>query len=226
MTSDAPLDELAAAADDYNIRSHYLDVSTELRRSFRHGPHRVGETVPRFSLATLDGEFVDFSELAGGRHIALIFGSYTAPMCTLEFSPFEDLSRSVQGPNSAVLFVYTREIHPDEPVPPRGHIIPPHRSLKEKIACARLFRDEFALTMPIFVDSISGTVHRAFGSLPFQAAVIDRAEVIAFRSEWAEARRLGAVLANLEARDRYTASGSMRNSYSEGLWGVDAGAWH
>jgi hypothetical protein len=62
--------------------------------------------------------------------------------------------------------------------------------------------------------------------LPFQAVVIDRAGIVVFRSEWVDAAQLGVVLANLDDRQRFAAEDSMRNSYSEGLWGIDAAGWH
>jgi hypothetical protein len=226
MAGASPLSENDAAAAAYNFPSHYLDVSTDLRRSFRHGPIRVGSPAPDITLFTLEGERVDLAELSGGQHLALVFGSYTAPPCTLHLPALEQLKSSLEGSGSRLAFVYTREIHPDEPIPPKGRVVSPHRTLDEKLAAARLLMEEFALTMPILVDDVIGTVHRAFGALPFQAVVIDRAGIVVFRSEWVDAGQLGAVLANLDDRERFAGEGSMRNSYSEGLWGIDAAGWH
>lgn len=226
MTGGPPLGEAEAAADDYNIRSHYLDVSTDLRRAFRHGPLRVDSTVPPISLITLEGEPFEVSSLLREHHVALVFGSYSAPPCTLELAALERLGRSLEESGSRLVFVYTREIHPNEPLPPDGLVIPTHTTLADKVGWARRLKDDFALTMPVLVDSLSGTVHRAFGALPFQAVVIDRDGILVFRSEWVDVAQLAAVLANLDERDRIAASGSFRNSYSEGLWAVDASVWH
>ena len=80
----------------------------------------------------------------------------------------------------ASVFFYTREAHP-------GDTYPAHRSLEQKLAHARSFRDLFGIARPILVDDLAGTGHRAYGLLPNMVYVIGRGGRVLFRADWTDA---------------------------------------
>lgn len=85
------------------------------------------------------------------------------------------------------MFVYTREAHP-------GERVPHHDSMERKFANARLLRDEVGITRPILVDDLTGTGHRAYGSLPNMTWVIDRGGLIAYKASWTDVDNLESFL--------------------------------
>jgi hypothetical protein len=77
------------------------------------------------------------------------------------------MARAYADHGIASVFFYTREAHP-------GERYPAHRSLEQKLAHARDFRDRFEIARPILVDDLIGTGHRAFGMLPNMTYLIGR----------------------------------------------------
>jgi hypothetical protein len=90
-------------------------------------------------------------------------------------------------PEANWVFVYTREAHP-------GEIVPPHRCIEDKLACARLLRDETGIRRPILVDDLAGTVHRRYGLMPNMTWVIDRGGRVAYKANWTNAANVEAFL--------------------------------
>ena len=100
-------------------------------------------------------------------------------------------------------FVYTREAHPGEHV---GH----HTTLDEKLANARLLRDDIGIRRPMLVDDLAGTAHRAYGLLPNMTWVIGRGGRILYKADWTSARTIEAFLQrHAEGRSRRPASGAV-----------------
>ena len=98
----------------------------------------------------------------------------------------------------ALVFVYTREAHP-------GENYPAHSSMEQKIAHARVFREQRHIERPILVDDLSGTVHRLYGELPNMTYLIGRGGRILFRSNWTDAPTIEMMLnylVNVRARRR------------------------
>jgi hypothetical protein len=95
----------------------------------------------------------------------------------------------------AWFFVYTREAHPGERV---GH----HATFADKVANARLLRDEVGIRRPIVVDDLDGTAHLAYGALPNMTWVIGRGGRIVYKADWTSAANVEAFLARHEARRR------------------------
>jgi hypothetical protein len=83
------------------------------------------------------------------------------------------------------VFVYTREAHP-------GEHVDAHRTFDDKLANARLLRDEVGIRRPILVDDFEGTGHLAYGGLPNMTWVIGRGGRIVYKADWTSA-------ANIEA---------------------------
>ena len=102
----------------------------------------------------------------------------------------------------AFFVVYTREAHPGEHV---GH----HRTFEDKLANARLLRDEIGIRRPILVDDLGGTTHRAYGLLPNMTWVIARGGRIVYKADWTSADNVDAFLRRYEAgRERRPTTGS------------------
>jgi hypothetical protein len=103
----------------------------------------------------------------------------------------------------AWFFVYTREAHPGEHV---GH----HATFDDKLANARLLRDEVGITRPILIDDLDGASHLAYGGLPNMTWVIGRGGRILSRSDWTSAANVEAFLARYEqGRARRPTSGAV-----------------
>jgi len=85
------------------------------------------------------------------------------------------------------VFVYTREAHPGENV---AH----HASIEDKLACARMLRNETGIGREILVDELAGTVHRAYGLMPNMTWVIARGGTVAYKADWTSAANVEAFL--------------------------------
>jgi hypothetical protein len=77
------------------------------------------------------------------------------------------------------VFVYTREAHP-------GENFPAHRSMEQKLAHARAFKERFQIERPILVDDLVGTGHKLYGMLPNMTYFIGRGGKILFRADWTD----------------------------------------
>ena len=77
------------------------------------------------------------------------------------------------------LFLYSREAHP-------GENFPAHRSMEQKLAHARAFKERFQIERPILVDDLIGTGHKLYGMLPNMTYFIGRGGKILFRADWTD----------------------------------------
>jgi hypothetical protein len=212
-------ERLSPAAEQYNVPAYHRQINRELRRAYAGQPLRVGEPAPSFRLPTVDGGQADLDALRRDGHVVLVFGCYSAPPCVRELPEIDALAAALH-PGLAMVFVYTREIHPNEDLP-QGRFAP-HESPAAKLAVARRLRDDLGLHLTVTADDLEGTVHRAYGGLPFCAAVVRRDGVLVHRSEWASAGQLAAVIANLAQADQRLAAGEQpRLSLSETLWSME-----
>jgi len=199
-----------SAADQYNTDTYVRDINFATREAFFDGPVRVGEMAPDFDLPLVDGGRARLADLRAKGHVALIFGCFTAPPCVAQLPAIEALHRTYGGRGFSFLFVYTREIHP-------GENLPPHRTIDQKIEQARRMRDYARITFPIGADDLEGSVHIAYGGLPSMVAVIHRAGQLVYRGSWTQSEMLHPVLENLLLRDRDEGKGTGRLAYHEWL---------
>ena len=210
---------LPAAAEHYNITAYYREIHRGDRRAYAGQPLRVGMPAPGFRLPAAGGGEADLDELRRDAHVVLVFGCYSAPPCARELP---EINRIAAGrpPGFRLVFVYTREIHPNEDLP-QGRF-PHHRTMEGKLAAARMLQKDLAPDMTVAADDLAGTVHLGYGGLPFCAAVVRRDGVLVHRAEWASAVQLSAVIANLSQADRRLAAGEQpRLSLSETLWSME-----
>lgn len=204
-------------ARHYNVEAYYPTINDPLRAAFRGDSFRVGQPAPKFRVAALDGGWVESETFLGRSHLALVFGSYSENPMLKGLADIDELSKDLP-PRCELIFVYTREIHPDQPRPPLYRVFPRHVTLEQKMAQARAMRDELGLSITVCVDDVEGTMHRSYGALPFSQVVVDDVGVVVHRSEWASADLLSTVLANLALRDERSREGKPRISYTETLW--------
>ena len=196
-------------ADAYNIDTYLREINDEPRRAFPNFPVRVGRPAPDFTLPLIDSGNTSLDELRGRGHVVLIFGCFTAPPSMAQLAQLESLHRTYGGRGFSFLYIYTREIHP-------GEHVPPHRHMEQKIEQARRMRDQMRISIPVAADDLEGTVHRAYGDLPSFALVIHRDGTVIARLQWAQADQIQMVLENLLRRDKDEAEDNRgRLSYVE-----------
>ncbi len=107
------------------------------------------------------------------------------------------------------VFVYAREAHP-------GEHYGPHRSMEQKLAHARAFKEALHIERPILVDDLIGTGHRMYGALPNMTYVIGRSGRVLFRSDWTDAPTLEFFLKySLSIRERRRSGERLTGFYAE-----------
>lgn len=180
----------------YNYEHFSPELFHELEQARFSGP-LAGEKAPDFKAASLDGKKIRLSDFRGRKNILLVFGSTTCPMTAASITALNELYDLVGSQDIEFLFVYVREAHP-------GERIPAHESAGDKIAAAKLLREEEEIEMPIVVDDLSGSIHRKYSRLPNPAFLIDKSGRVAFRSMWANPEELAAAIEELleEQRER------------------------
>ena len=77
------------------------------------------------------------------------------------------------------IFLYTHEAHP-------GEYYPHLTSMEQKFRHAMALRDVLGVTRPIFVDSLDGACHRAYGSMPNMSWIFARSGVPVYKSDWTD----------------------------------------
>lgn len=106
-------------------------------------------------------------------------------------------------PDTAWVFIYTREAHP-------GELVGAHESIEAKVATARLLRDEAGIRRQILVDDLEGTAHHAYGLVPNMSWVIDRGGLIVYKSDWTSTANVDAFLNRYESgRSRRSEAGTV-----------------
>ncbi len=92
-----------------------------------------------------------------------------------------ELAEKVREHDVGSIFLYTHEAHPGEHYP---HLT----SMEQKFEHARALRDEYGVTRPILVDSLEGSCHRAYGSMPNMTWIFTRAGIPVYKSDWTDCR--------------------------------------
>lgn len=90
--------------------------------------------------------------------------------------------------------VYVREAHP-------GENFPHHTSFEQKLAHARKLQELESITLPILVDDIEGSAHRAYGLRANMICLIDRDGIIVYKSDWTDAHELEGMCESLVRLD-------------------------
>lgn len=159
-------------------------------RRFRR-MNEVGSPAPDFTLRTAEGNTLRLSDLRG-RIAVFMFAAMTCPPARAQLPLWNRLRAEYADRGVAVFVVYSRERHPGEP----GYREFRHtRTDAEKQANARLFAE--MAQMPVAVDGINEAVLARYGKVPNAAFVIDCNGVLIYKSTWADAKAIRAVLDRL-----------------------------
>jgi len=115
-----------------------------------------------------------------------------------EVPPLTKLREKYQSKGFEFFIVYVREAHP-------GENFPHHASLEQKLAQARKLRELEGIKIPILVDDLDGTAHKAYGLLPNMVYLIDRDELIVYKSDWTDSHELDGMCESLVRLDEMKA---------------------
>lgn len=172
-------------------------------------PARVGLAAPEFEAMTMDGNRVRLTDFRDKRHVVIMTGAVTSPMCAFEMPEFNRLQQEFDGAGISFFLLYTRESHPAENYPA-------HRSFDQKLACARDLQRLENIQFPILVDHLDGRIHRAYGVWPNALFVIHKDGRLVFRSNMANHRELREFIEDLLAGEEARARGKVTHlQYSE-----------
>jgi alkyl hydroperoxide reductase subunit AhpC len=170
---------------------------------------KVGVAAPDFVAPALDEKMVSLSDFRGKRHVVIMTGAVTSPMCAFEVPAFNQLQREFQDRDVSFFLLYTRESHPAENYPS-------HRFWEQKLAQARDLQRLENVQLPIIVDSLDGRIHRSYGAWPNALFVVHKDGRLIFRSNMANHRELRQFLEDLMAADQAAVDGRVLHSqYSE-----------
>ena len=137
------------------------------------GP-KVGEAAVDFTATDLNGKTVRLSDYFG-KTVVLETGSITCPMFVDRMQGMRELV--AEFPDVVFLIQYVREAHP-------GSGFPQPKTNAQKLEHARQVVAQDGETRTILVDDVSGAGHKAYGSWPNSAYVIDGTGVVAYRQQW------------------------------------------
>jgi hypothetical protein len=115
-----------------------------------------------------------------------------------EVPPLTELYQKYRSKGFEFFIVYVREAHP-------GENFPHHTSFEQKLAHARKLRELEKVSLPILVDDIEGSTHKAYGLLPNMVYLIDRDGVIVYKSDWTDAHELEGMCESLIRLDEMKA---------------------
>ncbi len=172
-------------------------------------PSKVGSTAPDFEAINLDGGMIRLGDFFGRRHLVIMTGAVTSPMCAFEVPAFNQLREEFDGRDVSFLLLYTRESHPAENY--RSH-----SSLEQKIAYARDLQRLEGVSFPVIVDHLDGRIHRAYGVWPNALYVIHKDSRLIFRSNIANHDELRQFLDDLMTAEQAVANNEVLHmQYSE-----------
>ena len=170
---------------------------------------KVGVAAPEFEAVALDGSIVRLSDFRGRRHVVVMTGAVTSPMCAFEAPAFNQLQKDFDASGVAFFLLYTRESHPAENYPAHG-------SLEQKIAYARDLQRLEKVEFPVVVDHLDGRIHRAYGAWPNALFVVHKDGRLIFRSNMANHGELRQFLEDVLAAEKAAAEGKVLHlQYSE-----------
>lgn len=172
-------------------------------------PAKVGAAAPEFAATTLDGTVVSLSEFRGRKHVVMMTGAITSPMCAFEVPAINRLQHECAGKPIAFFLLYTRESHPAESYGA-------HTSFEQKLAYARDLQQLEDIRFPILVDHLDGRIHRAYGLWPNALFVIHKDGRLILRSNMANHAELRQFLEDIVAAEKAAAEGRVLHlQYSE-----------
>jgi len=147
------------------------------------GP-KPGESAPDFEFTGLDGDPLRISSFRG-RWLVIETASITCMMYARNVGKIGLLRKKY--PDIEWLLVYVREAHP-------GRRRPAHQNMAQKLSLAASLQGEFGETRTVAADTLSGEMHRAYGSLPNMVYVLNPDGEVVYRCDWLSVPELDRVL--------------------------------
>lgn len=111
-----------------------------------------------------------------------------------EVPPLTGLYQKYRAKGFEFFIVYVREAHP-------GENFPHHSSFEQKLAHARKLRELENVSLPILIDDMEGSTHKAYGLLPNMIYLIDRDGIVVYKSDWTDAYELEGMCESLVRLD-------------------------
>jgi hypothetical protein len=163
---------------DFNFRHFRMrHMIAELIRSSRQTGIQPGEQVPDFSLETTDGVTLRLRDLRG-QPVLLHFVSYTCPVTRGAVEPMKRLHHQY-GDRVTFVDIVVRQAHP-------GKHHDAYVSFSDKMADARDYQREEAITWTVAVDDLTGTVQRAYGGLAASIYLLDSRGRVTHYALWGQ----------------------------------------
>ena len=170
---------------------------------------KVGVPAPEFDAEDLNGTIVRLADFRYQRHVVMMTGAVTSPMCAFEVPEFNRLHAEFDSKDISFFLLYTRESHPAENYSA-------HQSFEQKLAYARELQRLENVNFPIVVDHLDGRIHRAYGVWPNALFVIHKDGRLIFRSNMANHLELREFLNDLLAAENARGQGKVTHlQYSE-----------
>jgi peroxiredoxin len=192
----------------YNLEEFTAAASTQTNPGETMAA-KVGVAAPDFEASTLDGAVIRLSDFRGERHVVMMTGAVTSPMCAFEVPAVNQLQKDFDDKEVSFFLLYTRESHPAENYGA-------HNSFEQKLAYARDLKRLENIQFPILVDHLDGRIHRAYGVWPNALFVVHKDGRLIFRSNMANDRELRQFLVDLIAAENAAAEGRVQHlQYSE-----------
>ncbi len=107
-----------------------------------------------------------------------------------EVPPLTELYNKYQSKGFEFFVIYVREAHP-------GENFPHHTSFEQKLAHARKLKELEGVKIPILVDDLQGTTHKAYSLLPNMVYLVDRDGMVVYKSDWTDAVELDGMCESL-----------------------------
>ena len=111
-----------------------------------------------------------------------------------EVPPLTRLYENYRAKGFDFFIIYVREAHP-------GENFPHHASFEHKLTHASKLRELEKVSLPVLVDDISGSTHKAYGLLPNMVYLINRDGIIVYKSDWTDAHELEGMCESLVRLD-------------------------
>lgn len=134
---------------------------------------RADDPLPELTFESLDGAPLALARLRG-RPTVLVFGSCTCEPFVRSMTAISDLEREFHDRVTFVL-IYIDEAHPTDGwvTPNNPFEVKRARSLDDRRAAAREFRDRLDVTLPIVLETMDRSAERIFGAFPNRLVIAD-----------------------------------------------------
>ena len=146
----------------------------------------LGEPAPDFELTGLDGKPLQLSSFRG-RWLVVETASVSCMMYARNVGKIGQLRQKY--PDVDWLVVYVREAHP-------GRRRSAHGNMAQKTALAGTLKGDYGESRTVVIDTLSGDMHRAYGSLPNMVYLLNPDGEVAYRCDWLSVPELDKVLGN------------------------------